>query len=67
MLLRRENCEGAFYNECIFGNSAVVTIVVVTVIAIASASASASASLPLYIVKPVRKTRMIFVEYWLRA
>ncbi len=63
MLLRRENCEGAFYNECIFGNSAVVTIVVVTVIAIASASAS----LPLYIVKPVRKTRMIFVEYWLRA
>lgn len=65
MLLRRENCEGAFYNECIFGNSAVVTIVVVTVIAIASASASAS--LPLYIVKPVRKTRMIFVEYWLRA
>ena len=65
MLLRRENCEGAFYNECIFGNSAIVTIVVVTVIAIASASASAS--LPLYIVKPVRKTRMIFVEYWLRA
>lgn len=65
MLLRRENCEGAFYNECIIGNSAVVTIVVVTVIAIASASASAS--LPLYIVKPVRKTRMIFVEYWLRA
>ena len=63
MLLRRENCEGAFYNECIIGNSAVVTIVVVTVIAIASASAS----LPLYIVKPVRKTRMIFVEYWLRA
>ncbi len=63
MLLRRENCEGAFYNECIFGNSAVVTIVVVTVIAIASASAS----LPLYIVKPVRKTRMIFVEYWLKA
>ena len=61
MLLRRENCEGAFYNECIFGNSAVVTIVVVTVIAIASAS------LPLYIVKPVRKTRMIFVEYWLKA
>ena len=63
MLLRRENCEGAFYNECIIGNSAVVTIVVVTVIAIASASAS----LPLYIVKPVRKTRMIFVEYWLKA
>ena len=63
MLLRRENCEGAFYNECIFGNSAVVAIVVVTVIAIASASAS----LPLYIVKPVRKTRMIFVEYWLKA
>lgn len=63
MLLRRENCEGAFYNECIFGNTAVVAIVVVTVIAIASASAS----LPLYIVKPVRKTRMIFVEYWLRA
>ena len=63
MLLRRENCEGAFYNECIFGNSAIVTIVVVTVIAIASASAS----LPLYIVKPVRKTRMIFVEYWLKA
>ena len=63
MLLRRENCEGAFYNECIFGNTAVVAIVVVTVIAIASASAS----LPLYIVKPVRKTRMIFVEYWLKA
>ncbi len=63
MLLRRENCEGAFYHECIFGNSAVVTIVVVTVIEIASASAP----LPLYIVKPVRKTRMIFVEYWLRA
>ncbi len=65
MLLRRENCEGAFYNECIFGNTAVVAIVVITVIAIASASASAS--LPLYIVKPVRKTRMIFVEYWLKA
>lgn len=63
MLLRRENCEGAFYNECIFGNTAVVAIVVITVIAIASASAS----LPLYIVKPVRKTRMIFVEYWLKA